>query len=123
LVLADQLIVLEGGRIVQEGTPAQIARQPSTDYVAKLVGPLAGAFTDRGSRSLPPRRRGLGSRPAHSGGPDHLPPDGKAAWPGSEFAVTALDPPYFGPDGIAIPAEGGAARPEQVRQYKWPLTW
>jgi molybdate transport system ATP-binding protein len=38
LVLADQLIVLEGGRVVQEGTPAQIARQPATDYVAKLVG-------------------------------------------------------------------------------------
>ena len=38
LVLADQLIVLEGGRIVQEGTPAHIARQPGTDYVAKLVG-------------------------------------------------------------------------------------
>ena len=38
LVLADRLIVLEGGRIVQEGTPARIARQPATDYVAKLVG-------------------------------------------------------------------------------------
>jgi molybdate transport system ATP-binding protein len=38
LVLADRLIVLEGGRIVQQGTPAQIARQPATDYVAKLVG-------------------------------------------------------------------------------------
>ena len=38
LVLADQLIVLEGGRIVQEGTPAHIARRPATDYVAKLVG-------------------------------------------------------------------------------------
>ena len=38
LCWADQLVVLEGGRIVQEGTPAQIARQPATDYVAKLVG-------------------------------------------------------------------------------------
>jgi molybdate transport system ATP-binding protein len=38
LVLADQLVVMEGGRIVQEGTPAQMARQPATDYVAKLVG-------------------------------------------------------------------------------------
>ena len=38
LVLADQLIVLEGGRIVQEGTPAHIARRPATNYVAKLVG-------------------------------------------------------------------------------------
>ena len=34
----DRLLVLEGGRVVQEGTPAQIARQPATDYVAKLVG-------------------------------------------------------------------------------------
>jgi molybdate transport system ATP-binding protein len=38
LVLADLVVVLEGGRIVQEGTPAAIARQPGTDYVAKLVG-------------------------------------------------------------------------------------
>jgi molybdate transport system ATP-binding protein len=38
LVLADRLIVLEDGRIVQEGTPAQVARQPATGYVAKLVG-------------------------------------------------------------------------------------
>jgi molybdate transport system ATP-binding protein len=38
LVLADRLLVLEEGRIVQEGTPAQVARQPATGYVAKLVG-------------------------------------------------------------------------------------
>jgi molybdate transport system ATP-binding protein len=38
LVLADRLIVLEDGRIVQDGTPAQVARQPATGYVAKLVG-------------------------------------------------------------------------------------
>ncbi|HEX4089645.1 MAG TPA: TOBE domain-containing protein [Trebonia sp.] len=38
LVLANRLIVLEGGRIVQEGAPAQVARQPATSYVAKLVG-------------------------------------------------------------------------------------
>jgi molybdate transport system ATP-binding protein len=38
LVLADRVLVLEQGRIVQAGTPAQVARQPATDYVAKLVG-------------------------------------------------------------------------------------
>jgi molybdate transport system ATP-binding protein len=38
LVLADRLLVLEEGRIVQQGTPAQVARQPATEYVAKLVG-------------------------------------------------------------------------------------
>lgn len=38
LVLASRLLVLEDGRIVQEGTPAQVARRPATEYVAKLVG-------------------------------------------------------------------------------------
>jgi molybdate transport system ATP-binding protein len=38
LVLADRLLVLEGGQIVQDGTPGQVARQPATEYVAKLVG-------------------------------------------------------------------------------------
>ncbi len=38
LVLADRLIVLEAGRIVQQGSPGQVARQPGTEYVAKLVG-------------------------------------------------------------------------------------
>jgi molybdate transport system ATP-binding protein len=38
LVLADQLVVLEQGRITQRGTPAEIARRPRTRYVATLVG-------------------------------------------------------------------------------------
>ena len=50
LVLADRLVVLEGGRIVQEGTPEQIARQPATDYVAKLVGLNLYAGQADGSR-------------------------------------------------------------------------
>ena len=38
LVLSDRLLVLEDGHIVQEGTPAQVASHPATEYVAKLVG-------------------------------------------------------------------------------------
>jgi molybdate transport system ATP-binding protein len=38
MVLADRLVVIEAGRVVQQGTPAQIARHPRTDYVARLVG-------------------------------------------------------------------------------------
>jgi molybdate transport system ATP-binding protein len=38
MVLADRLVVVEHGRVVQEGTPAEIARRPRTDYVAQLVG-------------------------------------------------------------------------------------
>ena len=38
LVLADQVAVIEAGRIVQTGTPQEITRHPRTRYVAQLVG-------------------------------------------------------------------------------------
>ncbi|SHM91536.1 ABC transporter ATP-binding protein [Cryptosporangium aurantiacum] len=38
MILADRLVVLEGGRIVQKGTAAEVTRRPATDYVARLVG-------------------------------------------------------------------------------------
>jgi molybdate transport system ATP-binding protein len=37
-VLADRVVVLEGGRIAQQGTMADIARHPRSEYVADLVG-------------------------------------------------------------------------------------
>ncbi|NKI41826.1 ABC transporter ATP-binding protein [Streptomyces sp. LD120] len=38
MVLADHLVVVEDGQVVQRGTPADIARRPRTDYLAHLVG-------------------------------------------------------------------------------------
>jgi molybdate transport system ATP-binding protein len=38
LALADRIHVLEGGRRVQEGAPAEVAARPATAYVARLVG-------------------------------------------------------------------------------------
>ena len=38
MVMADRLLVLEHGRVVQEGAPAEVARRPATQYVATLVG-------------------------------------------------------------------------------------
>ncbi|WP_454367912.1 ABC transporter ATP-binding protein [Streptomyces ambofaciens] len=38
MVLADRLVVVEDGAVVQEGGPADIARRPRTDYIARLVG-------------------------------------------------------------------------------------
>jgi molybdate transport system ATP-binding protein len=37
-MLADRLVIVEDGRVVQEGDAATIAAQPRTDYVARLVG-------------------------------------------------------------------------------------
>ncbi|PZG22761.1 ABC transporter ATP-binding protein [Nonomuraea aridisoli] len=38
MVLADRLVVVEDGAVVQQGEPAEVARRPRTDYVARLVG-------------------------------------------------------------------------------------
>jgi molybdate transport system ATP-binding protein len=38
MVLADRIVILENGRVVQEGVPRDVVRQPRTDYVAHLVG-------------------------------------------------------------------------------------
>jgi molybdate transport system ATP-binding protein len=38
MILADRLLVLENGSVVQSGTPAEVARHPRTDYIATLVG-------------------------------------------------------------------------------------
>jgi molybdate transport system ATP-binding protein len=38
MALAGRVLVVEDGRVVQEGAPADVARHPRTDYVARLVG-------------------------------------------------------------------------------------
>ncbi len=38
MVLADDIVIIEAGRVVQQGPPAEVARRPRTDYVARLVG-------------------------------------------------------------------------------------
>ncbi|KXK62123.1 ABC transporter ATP-binding protein [Micromonospora rosaria] len=38
LALADRLVIVEDGRVVQDGDPATVTTRPRTDYVARLVG-------------------------------------------------------------------------------------
>jgi molybdate transport system ATP-binding protein len=38
LALADRLVVLEGGRLTQTGSPAEVSGRPRSRYVAELVG-------------------------------------------------------------------------------------
>lgn len=38
VALADRLVILEGGRVVQTGSPAAVTQRPRSRYVADLVG-------------------------------------------------------------------------------------
>ncbi|MEJ7741453.1 MAG: ABC transporter ATP-binding protein [Nocardioidaceae bacterium] len=49
MVVADRLVVLDAGRVVQTGTPADVAAHPRTPHVAALVGlNLVRGFATRG---------------------------------------------------------------------------
>src|SRR5262249_8232316 len=54
LTLADRIVVLEAGRIVQDGTPDDIRRHPRSPYVAALLGVnlLAGQLGGDGRLTL-----------------------------------------------------------------------
>ncbi|MHB8611730.1 MAG: ABC transporter ATP-binding protein [Candidatus Dormibacteraceae bacterium] len=54
VALADRLIVMERGRLVQTGTPAEVTERPRSLYVADLVGVnLLRGTADHGSVLLP----------------------------------------------------------------------
>ncbi|MEU2041887.1 ABC transporter ATP-binding protein [Nocardia niwae] len=50
MVLADRLVILEDGAVVQQGPPAQVAAKPRSDYVATLMGLNLYRGTAHGTR-------------------------------------------------------------------------
>lgn len=140
---ADRLAVLDRGELLQVGAPDDVVLRPASRRVAKLVGYLGFVPSDGKVAGIHPERvvagaladRGLvltgavvAARPAGAGWEADLRVGqesitcrlvDKPPASGAEFAVTALDPPYFGPDGSAFPAapavfaEGGE---EQTRR-------
>ncbi|MEO5709620.1 MAG: ABC transporter ATP-binding protein [Nocardioidaceae bacterium] len=38
MTVANRVLVIDDGRVAQEGTPAEVAQRPATDHVARLVG-------------------------------------------------------------------------------------
>ena len=52
LLLATRIVVLEQGRVVQRGSPAEITSRPLTPYVARLVG-MTFTPGSRGGQSWP----------------------------------------------------------------------
>ncbi len=47
LILADRIVVLEDGRITQEGPTAVVAREPRTEYLATVLGSRSCAVLPR----------------------------------------------------------------------------
>ena len=84
-LLGDQVVILaQGGRIVQKGTPEEILAAPADDFVASFIG------ADRGKRRLTVARAGQGDDRVlvDAGGY----PVGVIAAPGGRLAVGDASP-------------------------------
>jgi molybdate transport system ATP-binding protein len=122
LVLADRVLVLEGGRVVQQGTPAEVARRPATEYVARLVGlnlypgTLADPVTGTVRLAAGGTIEAAGADPAAwlSGGlPDAAGPGVHDLAPGAGVLVAVA------PSAVAVhAARPGTGSPRNV----WPAT-
>jgi molybdate transport system ATP-binding protein len=96
MVLADEVVVVEHGQVVQAGAPAEVARAPRTAYVARLVGLNLYAGTARAGRTE-----------LHDGGVLH--------------AVGAPDGPVlltFPPSAVSLHRN----RPDGSARNTWPAT-
>ena len=104
LALADRVVVLEAGRVVQTGTIPDIAAQPRSRYVAELVGVnlLRGyadgttvtLTTDGGAHDRRTRtRRRLDPHPPHAVALHRSRPDGspRNTWPGTPAGIDLRD--------------------------------
>jgi molybdate transport system ATP-binding protein len=97
LVLADRIVVVQEGAVVQDGSPADLTRNPGTAYVAALVGvTLLRGTASHGTIAL----------------------DGGGA---ITVADTALDGPVLcvvRPESVTL----GTAPPEGSARNRWPGT-
>ncbi|MGX7672921.1 ABC transporter ATP-binding protein [Plantactinospora sp. DSM 117369] len=96
LVLADRLVIVEDGQVVQEGDAATITAQPRTDYVARLVG--LNLYRGRA--------------------------DGDAVRISDDFSLTTTDHPH-GEVFVAFPPSAVAlypGRPDGSPRNIWPAT-
>ncbi|MEO7941182.1 MAG: ABC transporter ATP-binding protein [Burkholderiaceae bacterium] len=78
MVMADQVVILDQGRIAQVGTPEQVYQQPATPYVAAFMGAdntiACDALPDAGgcSLKLPGQSASLGTIAQSHEGPVHV---------------------------------------------------
>ena len=73
LEVADEIVVINEGRVEQIGSPDQLYDEPANDFVMRFLGPVTqlGAVADPPARRPPGDRRPRGRRDPGPGRPAH----------------------------------------------------
>ncbi|MFC0600930.1 ABC transporter permease [Streptomyces palmae] len=104
--LADRILVLEDGRVLQDATPAEVGRHPRSPWVARMLGRNAwlGSTTANGLALAPDGPHLVAAEPLPAGAPGLaiIPPEAVSlhrdrpaggpgnTWPGTVREITAL---------------------------------
>jgi peptide/nickel transport system ATP-binding protein len=107
--MADRVVVMYGGRIVESGPVAEIFADPRHPYTRGLLGSIAHAGSARGPRSA---RKPLAAIPGNVPGPLAM-PSGCAFAPRCELAEAAC--------AAGMPALADLARHRTSRCLKWNM--
>jgi iron(III) transport system ATP-binding protein len=105
LSMSDRIVVMDGGRILRDGTPEETYRQPRVRFVAEFLGQcnfLSGAVTagPDGSAILRTAEFGDGiAVPEH-----HAGPSGTIAVRPEDIEISQPDAPGSGPAGTVLDA-------------------
>ncbi|MFC8043994.1 ABC transporter ATP-binding protein [Nocardia sp. NPDC057353] len=132
MMLADRLVILEHGRVVQQGPPAEVARRPRSDYVAELVGLNLYRGVATGTEVLvagsggemPPGHVTAAEKQAGSTAPAGSPSIGNAHETPEPGRFTLAEPERgevfvsFAPSAVALHPE----RPAGSARNTWPVT-
>jgi sn-glycerol 3-phosphate transport system ATP-binding protein len=125
MTMADQIVLLNAGRMEQAGTPEDIYRHPATTFVARFIGTppmnLIPADTLRGAGAVLPdaaRDTLVGLRPEEiTLSPAGVPADlDSIEYLGADLLVTAR----IGPDQIVIRRPAHLPRPTGRLYLSWP---
>jgi glycine betaine/proline transport system ATP-binding protein len=66
--IADRIAIMEGGRIVQIGTPEELVTRPATDYVRRFVAKVSPARVVRVASLMGPVEGGGVTQGVKAGG-------------------------------------------------------
>jgi molybdate transport system ATP-binding protein len=116
VALADRVVVLEDGVVVQRGTPTEVLTDPHTAYVASLTGatvwrPLEVASTPGGARALLPGGLAVASTRPLTDGPTRV------SLPVEALTLVDLDEPAGrarAADSTGADEPAGGAAPDPI---------
>ncbi len=113
LTMANRIVVMEGGRIVQVGTPQEIYHQPASRFVASFVGTMNFLET----LVLSPNQVRLNEQPLQLANQATAGSEITGGDPPEAITLSAPSEPHLGQHGVEATIESGGVSRRRPASY------